>query len=528
MKRVNLSPCYFIVVFFFLLLLLGCNKGSDTITVVTKQITEITPTTAKCGGKVTMTGNYTIGICGICWSESSNPTIEDFLTKDNNGQFEYVSLMENLKPMTRYFVRAYATTSSGVIYGQEISFTTENLTDDAIIISTKEVVDINATTATCGGVITALNSDVVITRGVCWSTTQNPSTTNHHTIDGQGTGSFTSYLYGLEASTTYYVKAYAQTEEKIVYGEEKHFTTAQGQPSEIEILEITHNTIKIKVTPAPNVDYYYSQIINHGNPIRHEISETILTFNDLLPQTAYSFNFTFYDDNDNLLDTKQSTATTEEQPYEYASVTVTAINVQPGILELQFTPSSNTAYYYFNKGSELTSTSLCQGPITRKYNYLQPNTDYVFSVVAYDANGVQGEVIHPTFKTAPAPYSNYLRQGDTFYPAYYAQITTDVLANNWGQKVIIIKGDTYEWVRLQYLCYTYELDNIWNSGSYTLGQGTGMYGYHGYSCAYNLKWQDSFSDGSFTITKNGNNYTIDLESESELIWAHFSGTVSYN
>ena len=54
--------------------------------------------------------------------------------------------------------------------------------------------------ATSGGNIISDNGAEVTTRGVCWSTSADPTTTDSHTSDGSGKGSFTSSLTGL--STT--------------------------------------------------------------------------------------------------------------------------------------------------------------------------------------------------------------------------------------------------------------------------------------------------------------------------------------
>ena len=49
----------------------------------------------------------------------------------------------------------------------------------------------------------------VTSRGVCWSTTPNPTVSNGHTFDGDGTGGYTSGIAGLAPGTTYYIRAYA-------------------------------------------------------------------------------------------------------------------------------------------------------------------------------------------------------------------------------------------------------------------------------------------------------------------------------
>ena len=94
------------------------------------------------------------------------------------------------------------------------------------ILTTTDASEITATTATSGGNITSQGASALTARGVCWSTSTNPTTTGSHTSDGAGTGIFTSNITGLAPITTYYVRAYATNNEGTSYGNEVSFTTA--------------------------------------------------------------------------------------------------------------------------------------------------------------------------------------------------------------------------------------------------------------------------------------------------------------
>jgi len=102
-----------------------------------------------------------------------------------------------------------------------------NLNCISLTVSTLPVVNIS-TTATSGGNITNNGGPPITQRGVVWSTTPNPTTANNNTIDGSGTGSFSSTLTGLTANTTYYVRAYATNSAGTAYGNEVSFTTTAG------------------------------------------------------------------------------------------------------------------------------------------------------------------------------------------------------------------------------------------------------------------------------------------------------------
>jgi len=87
-------------------------------------------------------------------------------------------------------------------------------------VITANVTSINSNTASGGGNVTSDGGDPVTERGICWSTTEHPLITDSRTIDGAGTGTFTSALTGLSPGITYYVRAYAVNGKGISYGDD--------------------------------------------------------------------------------------------------------------------------------------------------------------------------------------------------------------------------------------------------------------------------------------------------------------------
>ena len=114
-----------VIAFFGMLLMASCTKKTEAeISVTTKEVTDITESSAKTGGSVTSTG-YSVGDCGVCYGESHNPSLNNSFTKDHEGDGSFSSTLSNLKSGTKYYVRAYAKMSSGIEYGDETSFTTK-------------------------------------------------------------------------------------------------------------------------------------------------------------------------------------------------------------------------------------------------------------------------------------------------------------------------------------------------------------------------------------------------------------------
>ncbi len=214
-------------------------------TVTTNDISNITTNSAACGGNVTSDGNGTVTARGVCWSTSPNPTINnlyDEKTEDGSGTGTFTSNLINLTENTTYYVRAYATNEKGTAYGEEKSFKTlekepEEPTVQLPTVTTNDISNITTNFAACGGNVTSDGNGTVTARGVCWSTSPNPTINNLYdekTEDGSGTGTFTSNLTNLTENTTYYVRAYATNEAGTAYGEEKSFKTEKMVEIEVD------------------------------------------------------------------------------------------------------------------------------------------------------------------------------------------------------------------------------------------------------------------------------------------------------
>lgn len=193
-------------------------------TIITKPVSDITATTATCGGNITNEGPYSIVVRGVCWSTHDNPTTSDALTSDGDGIGEFVSYMTGLQPETNYYVRAYAIMSNDeILYGNPKTFTTNQI--PVPVITTNEVTQITQTSAICGGNIISDGGYQIFARGVCWSTHENPTTSDALTSDGNDIGEFISYLTDLQPNTQYYVRAYAINSNDVYYGDQQSFTT---------------------------------------------------------------------------------------------------------------------------------------------------------------------------------------------------------------------------------------------------------------------------------------------------------------
>ena len=98
--------------------------------VVTNDVTNVTASSAILSGSVTNNDKEnTITSMGFYWNTSPNPIVEHQCI--NKGSYNGIGIstfahkLDNLAENVTYYVRAYAITSYGIIYGEEKSFTTE-------------------------------------------------------------------------------------------------------------------------------------------------------------------------------------------------------------------------------------------------------------------------------------------------------------------------------------------------------------------------------------------------------------------
>ena len=113
-------------------------------------------------------------------------------------------------------------------------------------LSTPNVTIITQTTVKCGGTVVDSGKTAVNTRGVCWSTNAKPTITDNITKDGAELGTFSRFITGLTANTTYFIRAYATNNDGTGYGNEVSFTTLAELPGTVTDIEgNVYQTVKI-------------------------------------------------------------------------------------------------------------------------------------------------------------------------------------------------------------------------------------------------------------------------------------------
>ena len=134
----------------------------------------------------------------------------------------------------------------------EIDSVTYAFNTELAAVTTISVNGISETELECTGEVIDNGSSIVDYRGFCWDTDPTPTISNNQLIEGStGEGVFTSNITGLQANTTYYIRAFATNAEGTSYGDDIVFTTST-------------NAIAIGNTYQGGVIFYVDASGNHG------------------------------------------------------------------------------------------------------------------------------------------------------------------------------------------------------------------------------------------------------------------------
>jgi uncharacterized protein (TIGR02145 family) len=213
----------------------------------TKGATDITGETATLTGSITITNNpkkKPITIGGFIYAEnknelvvsegSSNIAIYDIEVIQGN----FSTNIFDLKPRTRYYAQAffelrtpkyepilYYDYVSNIFYGNIIEFTTGEAKKSPSV-TTLPAESITNTSVTFRGNITDVGNPPYTSKGICYSTQQNPTINDSKVVvQGNGTGEFEGTAISLLPNTTYYFRAYATNSAEPAYGNQMNFKT---------------------------------------------------------------------------------------------------------------------------------------------------------------------------------------------------------------------------------------------------------------------------------------------------------------
>ena len=175
------------------------------------------------------------------------------------------------------------------------------------VLETGEIIDIGLRSAKYEGKVLSDGGAHIVERGVCWSTSPNPTfeESSHSASETMGVGSYSIVMTGLQPNTRYYVRGYAKNAnggER--YGTELEFTTKKESEVNVSVseeMDITSATIKLTInlelvsgtfsgilgacwntSPNPSIETNFAVGGNVSNSSAKEV-----TITGLQPNTEY-------------------------------------------------------------------------------------------------------------------------------------------------------------------------------------------------------------------------------------------------
>ena len=209
---------------------------------------------SSCGSTVT---RATFG----CYLVSDNTLISENNVYSSQISGAYNSaIFSGLSPNTLYWWKVRLYNSSGdVLYTADSPLNQfRTFANNTPYVST-DILSIwiqGYTTADGGGTVINDGGSSITARGVCYSTSSDPTIANTHTHDGTGTGSFDSSITGLTAGTTYHFRAYATNSTGTSYGADISFSTGAYRAPDGVTTDAITNAVATSADGGGNVTGY--------------------------------------------------------------------------------------------------------------------------------------------------------------------------------------------------------------------------------------------------------------------------------
>ena len=119
-----MKKIYFVMTL-VIMTLVSCVPEAEKASVETVEVRGVTSNSAEVVCNVSEDGGAEVTSRGVCWGEGENPVIETASSMGaGSGIGNYECEIKGLNSNATYYVRAYATNSAGISYGEVISFKT--------------------------------------------------------------------------------------------------------------------------------------------------------------------------------------------------------------------------------------------------------------------------------------------------------------------------------------------------------------------------------------------------------------------
>ena len=280
------------------------------------------------------------------------------ISENNPKPNEFVSVFYNLTtdPLTQFYIRSflrYVNPITGVLsvaYAPITSIVPQsNLNSPPSLVTELSTSALTPTSGISGGK-NIISSSPITQKGVCWSTSPNPTVTlSTKTQNGSGTGNFSSNISGLLPNTTYYIRPYATNIFGTGYGNQITITTPSSGNGNCQV----QNLSAYQNQSPQGLKFYYKYNLNNNC-------------------NSYTVELSKYSKDPNLFPTTQPTQTSVLN--SMASYSPTVNDLSSGYIERIMKPQPSadpTLGSWFSVNVKCAGTCSTSN-ITKYYFYIPP------------------------------------------------------------------------------------------------------------------------------------------------------------
>jgi uncharacterized protein (TIGR02145 family) len=297
MNRVA-TPAVINTVVFILLLAASCDYYIKPPYPSFTSITEITALGATAKSRIIWDGGSDITGCGFCWNTTGYPTKADSYLESELENERFSCKIGDLSGGTKYFIRSYAENKEGILYGDVTTFIT--IAYKLPAVSTPWISDVtHNSVATSGGGISYDNTYNVLEKGVCWSTSVNPTIADQKLDLGSGFGGLGCNIEGLAPGTVYYLRGYATNVVGTAYGGNRVIKTFDGSTTDYE--GHVYSTVRLGKQEWMNRNLE-TRYFSNGDMI--STTGTATTNIEQEEKPLYQWAFQYHEDHPELLDSE--------------------------------------------------------------------------------------------------------------------------------------------------------------------------------------------------------------------------------
>ncbi len=279
--------------------------------VSTQAVTNISRTAGKAtfNGTIIDEGDPIYTERGFVYATTHNPMVDSDIkvVATGKGIGEFSTNATNLQLGNTYYVRAYAINEQGIAYGEEVSFDFNAIMPT---IETGSVVNLTESTASFNGTIVSAGDPAYTECGFVYGTMSLPTLDNGATkeeVSMSGVGAIQATVNSLILNNTYYVRAYAVSSGKVVYGNVKSFKASDSRYTVLSASNLMVSNFDIggaKWREAINLceEYSYAGFTDWHLPTFVELSELFkykyeipnLILIDTRPPSSWDDNLAHY------------------------------------------------------------------------------------------------------------------------------------------------------------------------------------------------------------------------------------------